>query len=170
MKISVATQTYKSSFGDSVILCDETTQTEQTEEGEKVVSLDAVDPPSDNEITETVSPRKDLSFVQPKSDDVSNDSQSDTEASEQLNLSFLVFKQELDKIRTRCPECGAAVRKRENTTQGTQLLATLKCINGYTHTWKSQPMIKGKADGNLLMSSGATYTKIAKILKLSFFQ
>ena len=63
MKISVATQTYKSSFDNSVILCDESTQTEETVEGEKVVPVDAVDPPSDTEITETVSPRKDPSFV-----------------------------------------------------------------------------------------------------------
>ena len=57
------------------------------------------------------------------------------------------------------------------------LLATLKCINGHAHTWNSQPVIKGMAAGNLLMSSaillsGATFTKIAtlaEILGLCFF-
>jgi len=88
-----------------------------------------------------------------------------------------VFKLELVKFFKRCPECGAGIRKRHESTQGSLLLVTLKCINGHTYFWNSQPMIKGMAAGNLLMSSsillsGATYTKIAKlaeILRLCFF-
>jgi len=113
--------------------------------------------------------------------DHSNNSHSETEDSKAVNpqddVKFLVFKLELVKLFKRCPECGAGIRKRHESTQGSLLLATLKCINGHTYFWISQPMIKGMAAGNLLMSSsillsGATYTKIAtlaEILRLCFF-
>ena len=88
-----------------------------------------------------------------------------------------MFKVELVKLFKRCPECGAHIRKKHESTQGSQLVVTLKCINGHTYFWNSQPMIKGMAAGNLLISSsillsGATYTKIAtlaEILRLCFF-
>ena len=112
--------------------------------------------------------------------DHSNNSQSETEDSKAVypqDDKFLVFKLELVKLLKRCPECGAGIRKRHESTQGSLLLVTLKCINGHTYFWKSQPMIKGMAAGNLLLSfsillSGATYTKIAtlaEILRLCFF-
>ena len=88
-----------------------------------------------------------------------------------------MFKEQLDKLLKKCPECGAAIRKKHTSTQGTLFLVTLKCINGHAYAWNSQPMIKGMAAGNLLMSSaillsGATNTKIAtlaEILGLCFF-
>ena len=180
MMKSFQTQTYKSSF--EVILCDQSTQTDENEE--IVISRSpAEENPSHEEITkESASPSKDPSYVPSKHElsDDSNNSEPE-EDSKPVNpqnvVKYLVFKEQLDKLLKRCPECGAAVRKKHTSTQGTMLLATLKCINGHAHTWNSQPVIKGMAAGNLLMSSaillsGATFTKIAtlaEILGLCFF-
>ena len=91
-------------------------------------------------------------------------------------FSLLFSNNKLFQLLKWSPECGAAVRKNHASTQGTQLSVRLKCINGHASLWQSQPMIKGMAAGNLLLSSsilrsGATYTKIAslaEILKLNF--
>jgi len=70
----------------------------------------------------------------------------------QDDVKLLVFKLELVKLFKRCPECGTSIRKRHESTQGSPLLVTLKCINDHIYFWNSQP-IKGMAAGNLLMSS-----------------
>ena len=180
MMKSFETQTYKSSF--EVILCDQSTQTDENEEF--ISKSPEEEHPFPEEITkESASPCKDPSYVPSKHDELSDDSNnSDPEedskpVNPQNDEKFLVFKEQLDELLKRCPECGAAVRKKHSSTQGTLLLVTLKCINGHAYTWNSQPMIKGMAAGNLLMSSaillsGATYTKIAtlaEILGLCFF-
>ena len=179
---STESQTGKSSL--DVILCDQSTQTDEDFHREEVMSSDEVDPSHEQKITPDNSPQKDPSYVPLKNDEMSdhsNSSESETEDSKSVNpqddVKFLVFKQELAKLFKRCPECGAGIRKKYESTQGSQLLVTLKCINGHTYFWNSQPMIKGMAAGNLLMSSsillsGATYTKIAtlaEILRLCFF-
>ena len=107
----------------------------------------------------------------------SNSSESEEDSkpvNPQNDVKFLVFKEQVDKLFKRCPECGAAIRKKHTFTKGTLLLVTLKCISGHAYTWNSQPMIKGMAAGNLLMSSaillsGASYTKIATLAEISGF-
>ena len=182
MMKSTESQTYKSSF--DVILCDQSTQTDENFYGEEVICLDEEGPSHEQKITPDNSPQKDPSYVpleKVEMSDHSNNSQSETEDSKAVNpqddVKFLVFKLELVKLFKRCPECGAGIRKRHESTQGSLLLVTLKCINGHTYFWNSQPMIKGMAAGNLLMASsillsGATYTKVAtlaEILRLCFF-
>ena len=76
-----------------------------------------------------------------------------------------------------CPECGTAVIKRNQSTQGSQLFVTLECMNNHKYSWQSQPMLEGMAAGNLLLSSsillsGSTFTKVASladILNLKIF-
>ena len=181
MMKSTETQTYKSSF--EVILCDQSTQTDENFHEQVVISRSPEDDLSQEEITkEIASPNKDPSYVPSKHElsDDSNNSESEEDSkslSPQNDVKFVVFKEQLDKLLKKCPECGAAIRKKHTSTQGTLFLVTLKCINGHAYTWNSQPMIKGMAAGNLLMSSaillsGATYTKIAslaEILGLCFF-
>jgi len=60
-----------------------------------------------------------------------------------------VFKDQLDKLLKRCPECGTVIRKMHTSTQDTLFLVKLKCINGQAYTWNSQPMIKEMAAGNI---------------------
>ena len=104
----------------------------------------------------------------------SNNSESEEDSkpvNPQNDLKFILFKERLDKLLKRCPECGAGIRKKHTSTQGSLLLVTLKCINGHAFTWNSQPMIKRMAAGNLLISSaillsGATYTKMATLAEI----
>ena len=126
----------------------------------KVMSLDEADHSREENVTSDNSPHKDPSYAPLKNDEISdhsNDSQSETEESETVNpkdeVTFLVFKLELVKLFKRCPKCGAGIRKKHNSTQGSQLLVTPKCTNGHTYFWTSQPIIKGMAAGNLLISS-----------------
>ena len=158
MMKSTESQTYKSSF--DMTLCDQSTQTDEDFNKEEVISSDEVDPSHEQKTTPDNSPQKDPSYVPLKNDEMSdhsNSSQSETKDPKSVNpqddVKFLVFNQELVKLFKRCHECGAGIRKKYESTQGSQLLVTLKCINGQIHFWNSQPMIKGMAAGNLLMSS-----------------
>ena len=154
------TQLMKKSFGTQtleVTLCDQSSQTDEIDE-EVAASDDEVDPLLENEAIQAASPQNDPSFEPTKSDEkFSDDSQSETDESisstPQEDVKFIVFKQNLHELLKWCPICGAAIRKKHSTTQGTQLFVRLKCINGHTPLWQSQPMIKGMAAGNLLMSS-----------------
>lgn len=134
-------------------------------------------------ISPEVSPQKDSTYRPSRS--VSDDSLSEAEDEEekpkftnpQDDTKFIVFKEELFKLFKRCPECGAPVIKKLQSTQGTQLFVTLTCMNDHKFSWQSQPMFEKMAAGNLLLSSsillsGSTYTKVASladILKLQFF-
>ena len=134
-----------------------------------------------------VSPHKDATYLPSTLECLSDDSNvsgSEDEKEQKLkplnpqdDAKFLVFKQELFQLFNRCPDCGAVVSKKKQSTQGTQLFVTLLRKNGHKTFWSSQPMIEGMAAGNLLLSSsvlliGSTYTKVAclaDILKLKFF-
>ena len=167
-----------------MILCDQSTQTNGSFHEEVVIPRSPKEEPSQKEITKEIpSPSKDSSYVPSKDDELSDDS-NNSESKEdskpvnpQSDVKFMVFKEQLDKLLKRCPECGAGIRKKYTSTQGSLLLVTLKCIISHAYTWNSQPMIKGMAAGNLLISSAillseATYTKIAtlpEILGLCFF-
>ena len=95
-----------------------------------------------------------------------------------IRTKYIVFKQELSKLFKYRPECGAAVIKRNQSTQGSQLFVTLECMNNHKYSWQSQPMLEGMAAGNLLLSSsillsGSTFTKVASladILNLKIFK
>lgn len=147
-------------------------------------SLNEEGPSHEQNTKEIAVPLKDPFYVPSKHVELSGDSNSSEskEDSKPLNplddVKFLLFKEHMDKLLKRCPGCGAAIRKKHTLTKGTLLLVTLKCINGNTFPSNSQPMVKGIAAGNLLMSSaillsGATYTEVAtlaEILGLFFFE
>ena len=106
-----------------------------------------------------------------------NEHQGETKCEKpQDDTKYIVFKQELFKLFKYCPECGAVVIKRNQSTQGSQLYVTLECIN-HRYSWQSQLMLEGMAAGNLLLSSsilvsGSTFTKVATLannLNLKFF-
>ena len=140
MKKTTGVQTYQTSF--EVTMCDQSTQTGETfdEVSNSPIEIHT-DSPSEHEETDTLSPRKDPSFVPSKCVEVlSDDSLSDTddakEAKPQDDVKFIVFKQNLYELFKWCPECGAAVQKKHASTQGTQLFVTLKCVNGHAHLWQ----------------------------------
>ena len=133
MMKSTETQTHKSSF--EVILCDQSTQTDEDFHEQVVISRSPKEDPSQKEIA---SPNKDPSYVPLKHElsDDSNNSESEEDSkpvNPQNDVKFVVFKEQLDKLLKKCPECGAAIRKKHTSTQGTLFLATLKPINGHAH-------------------------------------
>ena len=153
-------------------LCDQYTQTEPgLFDGEAWFFNTEEEPGSENESIENVSPDKDLSYIPSKSDESVDDEEEEVSMAvpsklkpqtPQNDSNFLVFMEQLDDLLLRCPTCGAVVSKKRNVHSGSQ------------HTykiWKSQPMLKGMAAGNLLLASaillsGATYTKIASLSEL----
>ena len=136
-----------------------------------------------------VSPEKDATYLSSTSECLSVDSnvsesEDEDEGEEKLkplnpqdDAKFVVFNQEYFKLFKRCPDCGAVIIKKKQSTQRTELFVTLICKNGQKYFRSSQPMTEGMRAGNLLLSSslllsGSTYTKVtslADILKLKFF-
>ena len=90
------------------------------------------DNPSQEEITkEIASLNKDPSYVPSKHElsDDSNNSESEEDSkpkSPQNDVKFIVFKEQLDKLLKRCPECGAGVRKKYTSTQGSRYTEVYK--------------------------------------------
>ena len=90
---------------------------------------------------------------------------------------FLVFGSCLNELLKRCPECGDAIIQQKNKTSGSMLLVELTCHSGHTKTWESQPVVKRKPLGNLLLAAailftGNTFTSISNLascLNLQFF-
>ena len=102
MMKSTETQTFKSSF--EVILCDQSTQTDENFREQFVISRSPEDCPSQEEITKEIgSPNKDPSYVPSKHElsDDSNNSESEEDSkpiSPQNDVKFVVFKEQLDKL------------------------------------------------------------------------
>ena len=83
---------------------------------------------------------------------------------------FIVFESQLMTLFNRCPSCGLEV-KLETSTIGTLLVVNGICPDGHVLHWQSQPMVKGMAAGNLLLSAaillcGLTFTGIANLADL----
>ena len=67
----------------------------------------------------------------------------------------------------RCHSCGLEV-KLETSIRGTWLVVNGVCPDGHALHWQSQPMVRGMAAGNLLLSAaillcGLTFTSIANL-------
>ena len=80
---------------------------------------------------------------------------------------FIVFESQLLSLFRRCHSCGQEV-KLETSIVGTMLVVSGTCPDGHVLKWQSQPMIKGMAVGNLLLSAaillcGLTFTGIANL-------
>ena len=72
----------------------------------------------------------------------------------------------------RCHSCGQEI-KLETSIVWTMLIVSGTCPDGHTLKWQSQPMIKGMAAGNLLLSAaillcGITFTGIFIWLSVKF--
>lgn len=90
---------------------------------------------------------------------------------------YLVFDSCLDKLLKRCPDCGDVIIKRERKTIGSMLSIELTCHSGHTTYWDSQPVVKRKPLGNLLMAASILFTgntfaaisRLASCFNLQFF-
>ena len=83
---------------------------------------------------------------------------------------FIVFESQLMTLFHRCHSCGLEV-KLETSIVGTLLVVNGICPDGHVLHWQSQPMVRGMAAGNLLLSAaillcGLTFTGIANLADL----
>ena len=83
---------------------------------------------------------------------------------------FIVFESQLMALFHRCHSCGQEV-KLETSVIGTLLVVNGTCPDGHVLHWQSQPMVRGMAAGNLLLSAaillcGLTFTGIANLADL----
>ena len=77
---------------------------------------------------------------------------------------FIVFELQL-LLFHRCHSCGQEV-KLETCIVGTMLVVSGTCPDGHVLKWQSQPMIKGIAAGNLLLSAAILYSVVLPLLAL----
>ena len=90
---------------------------------------------------------------------------------------IIVFDSCLSKLLKRCPECGDVIAQCERKTSGSMLSVQLTCHSGHVINWDSQPVVKRKPLGNLLLAAsilftGNTFTainRLASCLNLQFF-
>ena len=90
---------------------------------------------------------------------------------------YLVFDSCLKKLLKRCPDCGDVIIQHEMETIGSMLSIKLACHSGHTTYWDSQPVVKKKPLGNLLMAASILFTgntfaaisRFASCFNLQFF-
>lgn len=91
---------------------------------------------------------------------------------------FLVFDSCLSTLLKRCPECGDVIAQCDRKTTGSMLSVQLTCHSGHMINWDSQPVVKRKPLGNLLLAASILFTgntfpainRLASCLNLQFFQ
>ena len=111
-------------------------------------------------------------------DDISSEEESEIDCSTpDSEKKFIVFESSLNKLLKRCPDCGDVITECKRKTTGSMLSIELTCNSGHTLNWDSQPVVKRKPLGNLLLSAailftGNTFTAIsqfASCFHLQFF-
>ena len=90
---------------------------------------------------------------------------------------FLVFDSKLNNLFKRCQECGDVVIEQKRKTVGSMLSIEVTCHSGCKTTWESQPVVKRKPLGNLLLAASilstgntfAAFSRLGSCLNLQFF-
>ncbi|CAN7995733.1 unnamed protein product [Ixodes hexagonus] len=71
---------------------------------------------------------------------------------------FIVFESCLDVLLDACQTCAASIIHMDKSVQGCCLQVSTICKNGHVDNWCSQPIIKRKPVGNILMAASALLT------------
>ena len=71
---------------------------------------------------------------------------------------YLVFGNCLDQLLKHCPKCGVVVTGQKKKTTGSMLSVEMICLDGHITYWDSQPIIKRKPVGNLLLAASILFT------------
>ena len=90
---------------------------------------------------------------------------------------FLVSDSCLSTLLKRCPECGDVIAQCDRKTTGSLLSVQLTCHSDHMINWDSQPVVKRKPLGNLLLAASILFTgntfaainRLASCLNLQFF-
>ncbi|XP_071954979.1 uncharacterized protein [Antedon mediterranea] len=123
---------------------------------------------SDNDSDEDVD--SDSSYSPSSSD---SDSETNTAERKKSDGVFLVYESSLDHLFNTCQECGSLLEIHK-LYRGTMIVFEWTCHNNHRGRWKSQPLVRNMAKGNLelaasILFSGGTYQKmfdIATTMKL----
>lgn len=89
---------------------------------------------------------------------------------------FVVFNSNLNNLFKRCQECGDVVIGQKRKTVGSMLSVELVCQSGCKMTCESQPVVKRKPLGNLLLAASILFTgnnfaaisRLASVLTCNF--
>ncbi|KAG0445438.1 hypothetical protein HPB47_015134 [Ixodes persulcatus] len=113
-----------------------------------------------------------------------DDSESSSEASEDTTFvlqdddvtdhkqkKYIVFHNSLMRLLQRCLRCGATNCEVRLSFAGSFMRATITCPKQHKEVWCSQPLVEGKALGNILfcsaiLFSGSSPTKVIRLLSL----
>ncbi|KAM7307999.1 hypothetical protein ISCGN_011634 [Ixodes scapularis] len=81
---------------------------------------------------------------------------------------FIVFESCLDQLLETCRSCAAPNTYIDKTVQGSSLQVSTLCRSGHTETWCSQPVIRRKPVGNILVAAAILFTgcSIKKALRM----
>ncbi|XP_029832833.1 uncharacterized protein LOC115317351 [Ixodes scapularis] len=81
---------------------------------------------------------------------------------------FIVFESCLDQLLETCRSCAAPNTHIDKTVQGSSLQVSTLCRSGHTETWCSQPVIRRKPVGNILVAAAILFTgcSIKKALRM----
>ena len=80
---------------------------------------------------------------------------------------FIVFESQLMALFHRCHSCGLEV-KLKTSIIGTLLVVNGTCPDGHELHWQSQPMVRGMASGNLLLSAAILLCGLALLIWLIY--
>ena len=89
---------------------------------------------------------------------------------------YLVLSNCLDQLIKRCSKCGVVVTGKKKKTTKSMLSVEMTCLDGHITHWDSQPIIKRKPVGNLLLAASILFTgntfasvsRLASCLNLQF--
>ncbi|KAM7308782.1 hypothetical protein ISCGN_012415 [Ixodes scapularis] len=81
---------------------------------------------------------------------------------------FIVFESCLDQLLEACRSCAAPNTHIDKTVQGSSLQVSTLCRSVHTETWCSQPVIRRKPVGNILVAAAILFTgcSIKKALRM----
>ncbi|KAH6944771.1 hypothetical protein HPB50_004975 [Hyalomma asiaticum] len=84
---------------------------------------------------------------------------------------YIVFETCLMELFKCCRVCGAPESAVDIATTGTMISATIKCTKNHVTKWCSQPVVQGKALGNVLLCcailfTGSSRTKVIRLLSV----
>lgn len=85
---------------------------------------------------------------------------------------FLVFWSCLLPLLQRCLHCSASATIMKTFVKGTMVIVELFCTNSHSTKWYSQPLSRGMATGNIMISagilfSGSTFQRMKEITNIS---
>ena len=136
---------------------------------------DFLDQSFDSSFSTTIEDENDSDYVPEKNDEEYIDHEDmeteHTSSSTHAKKRFLVYENELMKLLTFCPDCGAVVVTKTSSIEGSLLKVQYSCLSNHDGIWYSQPLLDKMAAGNLLLTcatvlTGRTYCDLSEMAEV----